>query len=503
MKSGKALGTFFSNQWVGYVIATGAVALATWLKILAEPNIIPSDVPILYIISIIPVAIYFGLGPAIFTCILSAVAYDYFFLAPVDKIKWNISAIPILGIFLAIGIIISILESTLRKRKRDAEAAMAELSIHQNHLDELVKERTTKLENEINRAKQAEIALSSSELCYRRLFETAQDGILILDAKTAQIDDVNPFLVKMLGYSKEEFLGKKLWEIGAVKDIEASREAFKHLQDKEYIRFENLPLQTKGGSQIDVEFVSNVYGVNGDTVIQCNIRDITERKKLADMKDSFVSMVSHELRTPLTVIIGSLRTSISPGIEPTDKDQLVVNAIEGAEDLARMLENLLEITRFESGRMELHAENVNLRLLVAKTMKSLRMAYRNPFNNAVPDNLPLLKADPVRLERVIYNLLDNAAKYSHSTSEVTASARIEGSSIAFSVTDQGRGMSPEETHMLFEPFERLQQKTGSVKGLGLGLVVCKRLVEAHGGKISVESQEGKGSTFTFTVPLKT
>jgi PAS domain S-box-containing protein len=127
-----------------------------------------------------------------------------------------------------------------------------------------------------------EEALKISETQYRRLFETAQDGILILDAKTGQISDVNPFLVEMLGYSHEDFLGKKLWEIGVFKDIEASKAIFLKLQRKGYVRYEDLPLETKDGRAMAVEFVSNVYKVNHHKVIQCNIRDITERKRLGD-----------------------------------------------------------------------------------------------------------------------------------------------------------------------------------------------------------------------------
>lgn len=126
-------------------------------------------------------------------------------------------------------------------------------------------------------------ALRASELRYRRLFETAQDGILILDAHTGQITDVNPFLVNLLGYSYNEFIGTPLWEIGPFKDIKECRLAFLELQDKEYIRYESLPLETKDGRSIAVEFVSNVYGLNGGTrVIQCNIRDITKRKQAED-----------------------------------------------------------------------------------------------------------------------------------------------------------------------------------------------------------------------------
>ena len=124
--------------------------------------------------------------------------------------------------------------------------------------------------------------IKTSELRYRRLFEAAQDGILLLDAATGMITDVNPFLIKMLGYTREEFVEKKLWEVGAFQDIEASQEAFEALQKNEYIRYEDLPLRAKNGKLIDVEFVSNVYLVGSEKVIQCNIRDITERKQAQD-----------------------------------------------------------------------------------------------------------------------------------------------------------------------------------------------------------------------------
>jgi PAS domain S-box-containing protein len=148
-------------------------------------------------------------------------------------------------------------------------------------LDKLL-QRIDELEKKEVMHKQINDALIISENRYRRLFETAKDGILILDADTGEIYDVNPFLVEMLGYSKEEFLGKQLWEIGPFKDIEESKSAFTELQRKEYIRYEHLPLEAKDGHKIDVEFVSNVYSANKTKVIQCNIRNITARKKVEE-----------------------------------------------------------------------------------------------------------------------------------------------------------------------------------------------------------------------------
>ena len=141
-----------------------------------------------------------------------------------------------------------------------------------------------------------ERANASSELRYRRLFETAQDGILILDADSGQITDVNPFLIDMLGYSKDEFLGKRLWEIGAFIDARKSREVYKELIANHYVRYEDLPLETKDGRKREVEFVSNTYLVGSQKVIQCNIRDISARK-LLERNLSFAA--THDVLTDL------------------------------------------------------------------------------------------------------------------------------------------------------------------------------------------------------------
>ncbi len=139
--------------------------------------------------------------------------------------------------------------------------------------------------------------LLASELRYRRLFEAAKDGILILDAATGAINDVNPFLMELIGYSKNHFIGKQLWEIGLFKDILANKSAFLKLQEEGYIRYDNLQLKTNDGHPIYVEFVSNVYHVNGNKVVQCNIRNITERKHaedaLQESEDKFRDLVEN------------------------------------------------------------------------------------------------------------------------------------------------------------------------------------------------------------------
>ena len=135
-----------------------------------------------------------------------------------------------------------------------------------------------------------EHALQQSELRYRRVFECAHDGILILNADTGRIEDANPFMTELLGYTHDQFLGRRIWEIGLFEDIEQSKAAFRELQEKGYIRYEDLPLQDKNGVHRQVEFVSNVYDVGDQKAIQCNIRDITERK-LAEHQLAYFSAI--------------------------------------------------------------------------------------------------------------------------------------------------------------------------------------------------------------------
>jgi PAS domain S-box-containing protein len=156
----------------------------------------------------------------------------------------------------------------------------------------------------------AEAAMKHSEVRYRRLFEKAKDGILILDSGTGKVIDANPFMTALLGYSHEEFLGKKLWEIGLFRDINESRAAYRELQEKGYVRYENLPLESKSGNKVEVEFVSNVYAENHHQVIQCNIRDITERhqtERALAKALGYADDIIATLREPFVVLDGDLR----------------------------------------------------------------------------------------------------------------------------------------------------------------------------------------------------
>jgi signal transduction histidine kinase len=212
-------------------------------------------------------------------------------------------------------------------------------------------------------------------------------------------------------------------------------------------------------------------------------------------------MVSHELRTPLTIITGAVHTAMLEGLPPEELPALLQEAISGAESLADILDNLLELSRYQANRLSLSFAQTKIRQVLDNVVMQLKgKSTIHQLIVDIPEQLPLVSADRIRLERIMHNLIENAMKYSPKGGEVKIVARHDGSSLTVSVSDQGIGISPESQLRLFQPFQRLSDHFG-IKGLGLGLSVCQRLVEDHAGRIWVESQLGKGSTFYFSIPM--
>ncbi len=229
--------------------------------------------------------------------------------------------------------------------------------------------------------------------------------------------------------------------------------------------------------------------------------DITERKKADRIKDEFIGMVSHELKTPITIIMGSIYTALSQGIPREEADELLKEAASSSESLASIVDNLLELSRAQANRLMISKETLD----VAEIARSIVAKFkgRSEIHHLVvrvPEVLPAALADRVRVGRVLNNLIENAIKYSPQGGKVTVFTREKDDCLVVGVTDRGVGISSEDQARLFKPFERLENVSG-ISGVGLGLQVCRVLVEAHGGRIWVESKPGKGSTFFFTIPL--
>jgi PAS domain S-box-containing protein len=390
----------------------------------------------------------------------------------------------------------------------------------------------SKVARDITARKRAEEALRLSERRYRRLFETAQDGILILDSNTRKITDANPFMSNLLDYRHDELLGKELWEIGLLKDEEASRSAFRELQEKHFIRYENLPLQNKNGLQYDVEFVSNLYDEDNRKVIQCNIRNITERKRAeGQMRDVqtqleqtnrdltkrsqevqyFYHTLSHELKTPLTAareFVSIVIDGLAGELNATQLNYLGI-AKKSCTELAVYINDLLDATRLDTGKLHIELKAASLVAIIQRAIavmepvaaaKSIRLAEE------LDTRLMDVMVDESRIMQIVTNLLNNALKFTFEGGTIIVKlAEYSKSSecVQISVTDNGCGIAKDKIENLFHRFYQIKNGDATPeKGVGLGLYLCRELVLMHGGSIWVKSTLGKGSTFSFTIPKK-
>ena len=372
---------------------------------------------------------------------------------------------------------------------------------------------------DITERKFAEEALIVSEIRYRRLFESAKDGILILDAITGKIIDVNPYLIELLGYAREKFIDKEVWEFGFFNDAAASKEKFLELQQKEYVRYEDLPLKSVDGRMIDVEFVSNLYLENRSKIIQCNIRDISERKKamliiqkqniqlqkLNATKDKYFSIIAHDLKSPFQGFIG-LTELMGEEISSFSATQLLTyiqSMNSTARNLYKLLSNLLEWSLMQQGALSFNPVEIALSEVVAQNIdiiikrgeqKGIKLIFDLADNQTV-------WADEAMLNSILRNLLSNAVKFTSRGGEVIVSAKkTDNNIVEIAIRDTGLGISPDLISKLFKIEEKVGQKgTEGEESTGLGLLLCKEFVEKHDGKIWVVSEEGKGSTFYFTL----
>ena len=381
------------------------------------------------------------------------------------------------------------------------------------------------MSTDITERKQAEQALRASELSYRRLFESAKDGILILDVDTGRITDANPFLVELLGFSHSEMVGKTVGELSPFKDIESNQAMLERLQQHGYVRYENLPLETRDGRKIAVEFVCNVYPAGDRNVIQCNIRDITARKQAEEqLKTSvkevgdlnteirgFYHTLSHELKTPLTSareFVSIVMDGLAGPLNETQLEYLGI-AKESCDQLRLYINDMLDVTRLETGKLSLDFQSGPLAPQVEAVVKMLTPAAMGKGISLSCDSqpdLPAVSFDKYRIVQLLTNLITNAIKFTPAGGQIRVSvseASADPECLQVAVRDTGRGIPKDQLDLIFSrryQAHRDDAMAESRSGLGLGLYICQELVQLHGGRISVESELGQGSTFTFTIP---
>jgi PAS domain S-box-containing protein len=381
----------------------------------------------------------------------------------------------------------------------ERKIAEKEINAMNAGLEQRVAERTADM-------LKANEALQHSETRYRTLVESSPDGVLSIDASGC-INTCNEWVCQFLGQPRETIIGRPALQILTdVKPTELSS-FIAELVKKGQVEGEFIAMNSHGQTVplwVKAVNLSRRQGRPTQTIVYA--RDIAERKKLDQIRDEFISLVSHELRTPMTIIIGSLSTILSEEerLSKAETHQLLEDAVAESEALSRLLENLLELSRIQAQQLSLYHEPVEIGILIKNVVKKVkRLSAGHQVLVSVPDDISTVNADPLRVERILYNLLENAVKYSPEKSRVRVSVAQKSGYLVVGVSDQGKGLSPLEQAKLFQPFQRLDHAIAAgVKGVGLGLVVCQRLAEAHGGRVWVESKLGRGSTFYFSLPLK-
>ncbi|MFA5100524.1 MAG: PAS domain S-box protein [Candidatus Omnitrophota bacterium] len=368
-------------------------------------------------------------------------------------------------------------------------------------------------------------ALRFSESRYRMLFSAAKDGILIIDGDSGKIMDINPYLADLLQGPVEDFLNKKVWELGFLEDKLASQESFRKLQSQGYVHYENMPLRKKNGEKLDVEFVSNVYTVNGRKTIQCNIRDISERIKAQEqirrlnaeleervrqrtaqlessMKelDSFSYSVSHDLQAPLRAIDGYAHIILEDHAGHLDEEgrkqfeRISVNV----RKMGQLINDLLSLSRLD--RKEITVSDINMNNLFRRCIDELKPSYEGREIMFEIKDLGVERGDRALLHEAIVNLLANAIKFTRPRAKavIEIGSYTKDAGRVYYVKDNGVGFNNVYVNKLFREFARLHHES-EFEGTGIGLSIVQRIVSRHGGRAWAEAEIDKGATFYFTL----
>ncbi|MBX3379991.1 MAG: PAS domain S-box protein [Phycisphaeraceae bacterium] len=377
---------------------------------------------------------------------------------------------------------------------------------------------------DITERRAAEENLRDSEMRYRRLFQTAKDGILILNAKTGKITDANAFMGGLVGQEASELLGKELHEIGMFGDVDASKHAFRELQENGYVRYEHLPVKNQHGGSVEVEVVANIYQEDHTLVAQCNVRDISQRvvleKKVQEQteqlaeesrrKDEFLAMLSHELRNPLAPIRSALYLlkSQDKGSENSIQRQAREIIERQVGSLTKLVSDLLEVSRVVTGRIRLDLHKVELGHIVDRALETVTPLIRHHRHEVVlhpcPDGL-WVSGDATRLEEIFVNILNNAAKYTPEGGKIDIwCEHCERDQTQVRVRDTGVGITEDllAHGRLFDLFAQADRSLDrAAGGLGIGLSLVQRLVALHSGTVEAKSDGlGKGSEFIVRLP---
>jgi PAS domain S-box-containing protein len=344
--------------------------------------------------------------------------------------------------------------------------------------------------------------LQVAENRYSSLFEDNIDPILITNLDGI-ITDANRTAVTFFGYERDELVSQRVIKVHRMGTAFLGSDRFQNLRGGKELTYQTR-ITTKAGNEIPVEVHAKLIQRRGQEFIQWIQRDLSERLELEEMRNDLTSMIFHDLRSPLGNIMSALdvvQASLPPDSE-TEQSLLAI-AVRSAERLSRLVDSLLDLRRLEEGQVQLNQEQVNLSTLVKDALEQIQASAEGKgiqLQSEVSSRMPYVYIDADMIRRVVINLVENSIKYTPGAGTVTLTAKAGPKEVTLAVRDTGPGIARNMHTRIFDKFARANREAAP-KGMGLGLAFCKLAVEAHGGRIWVESQPGKGSTFSLTLPI--
>jgi PAS domain S-box-containing protein len=338
---------------------------------------------------------------------------------------------------------------------------------------------------------------------YAGLFNDSIDPIIITDLM-GQVTEANHRAASFLGRTLDDLMERVIFTLHSPASDNLPDD-LSRIHVGETISYDGQ-VTHRDGHRMPVEVHVKRIDIDRQPFLQWILRDISERMALDELRADLTSMIFHDLRSPLGNVMSSLEMLQASVPEDDETVQSVLSiAMRSSRRLSRLVESLLDLGQLEAGQAVLHKERASLGAVITEAVEEVHPvaeAKGHTLRFQLARNLPDIEFDVEMVRRVVINLLENAVKYTHSGGAITVSAASNDDKdmVSVSVSDTGPGISPRDQRAIFEKFARIH-RDGRPKGLGLGLAFCRLAIEAHEGSIWVESEEGKGSTFTFTLPL--